>query len=578
MRIVVAVIVLFSSFVVESIREENGTDDLAKFPSGTIRVYNIIVEHAHEFAPSVRHRYEVALISVRFEDELWVERNDDRGESRSYRGDSDTILEGTTRLVCGLDIFESHDTLVLTAAEEEERPFFPTHLVPLSRAKIHPAIAIAAARCQHFGHCRNISTSNRSTVDRRVPGTDVQYLLMVGADEYLKGGTFDAESDSRAVSRHVVSNLSACELRFLSENKQTILLPKTLVLGSERGPNHIVGASPLRLVETSETCESPKSQRTSPPLEISRSVAETVADYFDRAILRRTSKGACVSVRASNGSNDSVHEESSAETNVRTQSNEKTPDDYLKHLNTRLLETESKTSATFSFLIKPLEEVLPVKVIGQTLGNLIVGGIMNNHLEHGTAEYILFMLVTDIEKMVTEGMTTNMRETIVDSLAETLSDSVSEALTLEMQRRVSSSLTSSLSTVMSRSVDRGVVERLSPKAGKIVGAHLERVLQHNLLRVLIRSLSHTIVPSLVQTVSHSPLQDYYCYYCYHHGVYCQYCHYAPLQLYYAQYYATYYASYYADYFSDYAVRVGSSKYLQDEYVATEERERHGMYF
>ena len=73
---------------------------------------------------------------------------------------------------------------------------------------------------------------------------------------------------------------------------------------------------------------------------------------------------------------------------------------------------------------------------------------------------------------------------------------------------------------------------------------------HGLGHILPRSLTQALVPALTHTMTHSPLQDYYCYYCYHHQVYCSYCHYAPSQLYYAQYYASYYSQYYANYYED----------------------------
>ena len=53
----------------------------------------------------------------------------------------------------------------------------------------------------------------------------------------------------------------------------------------------------------------------------------------------------------------------------------------------------------------------------------------------------------------------------------------------------------------------------------------------------------------MHTLTHNPLQDYYCYYCFHHKVYCQYCHYAPSQLYYAMFYTGYYSQYYTNYYA-----------------------------
>ena len=42
------------------------------------------------------------------------------------------------------------------------------------------------------------------------------------------------------------------------------------------------------------------------------------------------------------------------------------------------------------------------------------------------------------------------------------------------------------------------------------------------------------VSTLTQTISHSPMQDYFCYYCETHKLYCAYCNVAPSRLYYSQ--------------------------------------------
>jgi hypothetical protein len=69
------------------------------------------------------------------------------------------------------------------------------------------------------------------------------------------------------------------------------------------------------------------------------------------------------------------------------------------------------------------------------------------------------------------------------------------------------------------------------------------------MHILPRALAYSVVPALVHTISHSPLQDYYCYYCFKHKAYCSYCHYAPQQLYYAQYYTEYYVEYFSQYYA-----------------------------
>ena len=80
--------------------------------------------------------------------------------------------------------------------------------------------------------------------------------------------------------------------------------------------------------------------------------------------------------------------------------------------------------------------------------------------------------------------------------------------------------------------------------------HIFRKASNSLNTLLGKSLTHSIVPTLLHTMSHNPLQDYYCYYCFHHKTYCQYCNYAPSQLYYAMYYAGFYSTYYTNYYPE----------------------------
>eukprot|EP00939_MAST-03C_sp_MAST-3C-sp1_P000939 g939.t1 len=311
---------------------------------------------------------------------------------------------------------------------------------------------------------------------------------------------------------------------------------------------------------------------------------KNIVQYYDDALSRRILRGSCLDISVILGERGDAEGRMDAafdagrknktatpktgplrerSENERRKKRKNVTDYYLNHLNTQLVETSAgaKERAKFAFLIDPLSEIFPLKPLVESLGNMIVSGIMNNHLEHTTAEYILFLLTTDIEMLVTEGLSTAMHETLVGPLSEMIVDSTSEAMTLQVQRALASSLTAGLSTVITNSVDRDVAERLPSRLGAFVADRLTRFMDRNLLRLLTRSLSLSIVPSLVHAMSHSPLQDYFCYYCYHHGVYCSYCHYAPVQLYYAQYYAEYYAKYYADYFADYASRVNAQEFL-----------------
>ena len=92
--------------------------------------------------------------------------------------------------------------------------------------------------------------------------------------------------------------------------------------------------------------------------------------------------------------------------------------------------------------------------------------------------------------------------------------------------------------------------------------HTARLLTRDMNHLLTRSLPHALVPALVHTLTHSPMQDYYCYYCFHHKAFCQYCQYAPQQLYYAMYYAGYYSTFDGDYFADHVLRQMSKESLE----------------
>lgn len=146
-------------------------------------------------------------------------------------------------------------------------------------------------------------------------------------------------------------------------------------------------------------------------------------------------------------------------------------------------------------------------------------------------------------------VTPHLSETLVPPLLETIASSTTESVTEMVQkymiRKLSPPLARALSVEINEGVVTGVPDRVVEKAPIITGRLLTRSLSH----FLSRSLPHAIVPSLLHTITHNPMQDYYCYYCYHHKAYCQYCTYSPSQLYYAMYYTGFYSTYYTDYYS-----------------------------
>ena len=136
---------------------------------------------------------------------------------------------------------------------------------------------------------------------------------------------------------------------------------------------------------------------------------------------------------------------------------------------------------------------------------------------------------------------------------QTIVNTVTESVTQQLPRRLGEYLAYAIDGRLSGPLTEALVADVTePIALATIASTSKAVLGRvttGVMRILPRSLAHAVVPALVHTISHSPLQDYYCYYCSVHKVYCAYCHYAPEQLYYAEHYTAYYAEYFAEYYA-----------------------------
>ena len=148
-------------------------------------------------------------------------------------------------------------------------------------------------------------------------------------------------------------------------------------------------------------------------------------------------------------------------------------------------------------------------------------------------------VITGVSNGIVPELMASVPETVSESLAEILQTYLIE----DLREREESSFGESLSVALGETL----AKNSAPEEGRLVAQRVSLSLVHT----LTRSLAHTVVPALSQTLSHSPMQDYYCYYCFHKKTYCQYCSYAPAQLYYSMYYAGFYSTYYGDYYSNY---------------------------
>jgi hypothetical protein len=196
-----------------------------------------------------------------------------------------------------------------------------------------------------------------------------------------------------------------------------------------------------------------------------------------------------------------------------------------------------------SVLKGPLASVLTI--LGTLLGTLLGGAIEEKHnagsggdreMIEMTEKSLTPALVDDLLRMLVHPASTATVGVASEAVSLSLSSWLSRSIASSMHSRIAPRLTSTLTATLPGPIEIKVARELA------------RRLSRTLVRSLVRSLTHAVAPALLHTLSHSPIQDYYCYYCYKHKLYCQYCHYAPAQIYFSMYYASYYSGYYADYY------------------------------
>ena len=153
------------------------------------------------------------------------------------------------------------------------------------------------------------------------------------------------------------------------------------------------------------------------------------------------------------------------------------------------------------------------------------------------------------------GLNANLGPALAESLPDKIDGAVSSATATLAAQIISRNTIPPLGDMISLSVASQIAVDATAFASNKIG----HITSHTLASSLGRSLPHAIVPALMHTLTHNPMQDYYCYYCYHVKTYCQYCNYAPMQLYYAQYYTGFYSSYYSNYYADYTLSFYSNR-------------------
>jgi hypothetical protein len=178
--------------------------------------------------------------------------------------------------------------------------------------------------------------------------------------------------------------------------------------------------------------------------------------------------------------------------------------------------------------------------VGMEAQNEVMGeGVQTENVE----------MTREIYDQVSQALKQHLVSSVLPPLHETIADQTGESTMEMIQEYVSNDLPERLAMPIAARITEETVNQVPLKMGKKAPDHTARLLAKTLSNTLSRSLPHAIVPSLMHTVSHNPLQDYYCYYCFHMKTYCQYCTYAPSQIYYAMYYTGYFSTYYSSYYT-----------------------------
>jgi hypothetical protein len=208
--------------------------------------------------------------------------------------------------------------------------------------------------------------------------------------------------------------------------------------------------------------------------------------------------------------------------------------------------------------------MVPLKDVGKDFSQLAAGDMADSTtgvMQGTSAGQVDQSMTEQITGLLSRGLKARLTETLVPPLKQTIVASVSSSTTQLFQL--------SLTKVLTKRLERPLMEAITEKCTKLMPKHLDmllpahmaRLLSKDLNHLLSRSVPHSLVPALVHTLTHSPMQDYYCFYCYHHKTYCQFCNYAPSQTYYAEFYTGFYSTYYGDYYMDNALRQLSAQDL-----------------
>ncbi len=169
---------------------------------------------------------------------------------------------------------------------------------------------------------------------------------------------------------------------------------------------------------------------------------------------------------------------------------------------------------------------------------------------------------TEILKLLTPKLIESLSLAIPDPVVELVSDQATEMLQHELKTFLVEAITPRVTTTLTASLEKSLSTAVPDKVNRDVPSKIALHVTQGAARALTSALTHSLVPALTHTLTHSPMQDYYCYYCFHHKAYCSYCHYAPTQVFYGLYYAGFYSNYYGSYYARFFSKIPTADALQ----------------
>jgi hypothetical protein len=254
------------------------------------------------------------------------------------------------------------------------------------------------------------------------------------------------------------------------------------------------------------------------------------------------------------------------------------PDELLSHsgvvalLQTGVKDMHTEVDDELPALILPILQLIlmPVsKLLASLFGHKVVEKM---HMSGGYE--IREGLIKDVAEDVAARVINGVSRTVVPGLMASVPDAVSTSIMEIIQTYLIEDLSPNTEHVFGEKM----AEMLQPTVYKDIAPEAARLLTHRATRSvthsLTRSLAHSIVPALSHTITHSPLQDYYCYFCFHQKVYCSFCTYSPTQLYYSLYYAGFYSAYFGDYYSEYFSKPEEYGFLTPDKTSDNIRDGH----